>query len=155
MTVAEIVDQGVGSAEAGASVLHIQVRDEPTGRTVTDRSLCERVLNELNCRTDAVLQPITAAGRGMTVERRVLVVKLRRATATLNADKFNLVPYPVAALFDRMPAPRERGLQILVLRRKSGCGTLMESCRRRILGVEMPRLRPTSRPSEEKTEEER
>jgi uncharacterized protein (DUF849 family) len=97
ITVAEIVDEGVKAAEAGASVLHVHVREESSGRPVADLELFERVLHELKGRTDAVLQPTTGGGRGMTIEERGAVLKFRPEMATLNAGSINFGIFPVAA----------------------------------------------------------
>ena len=63
ITVEQIVEDGVAAAESGASVLHIHVREESTGRPVADLELFDRVLSQLKERTDAVLQPTTGGGR--------------------------------------------------------------------------------------------
>jgi uncharacterized protein (DUF849 family) len=97
VTVEQIVDEGVRAAEAGASVLHVHVREEATGRPVTDLDLFARVLGGLRERTAAVLQPTTGGGRGMTVEERASVLKFRPEMATFNAGSFNFGIYPVAA----------------------------------------------------------
>lgn len=96
VTVDEIVREGVEAAEAGAAVLHVHVREEATGRPVADLDLFERVLSGLRQHTDAVLQPTTGGGRGMTVEERARVLKFRPEMATFNAGSFNFGIYPVA-----------------------------------------------------------
>ena len=96
VTVDEIVDQGIKAVEAGASVLHLHVREEATGRPVADQELFCRLLASLAERTDAVLQPTTGGGRGMTVEERGAVLRLRPEMATLNAGSINFGLYPVA-----------------------------------------------------------
>lgn len=97
VTVDQIVEEGVRAAEAGACVLHVHVREESTGRPVTDLDLFAQVLERLKERTDAVLQPTTGGGRGMTVEERASVLKFRPEMATFNAGSFNFGIYPVAA----------------------------------------------------------
>ncbi|MBU8807750.1 3-keto-5-aminohexanoate cleavage protein [Mycolicibacterium goodii] len=97
ITVDEIVRAGVEAAEAGAAVLHVHVREESTGRPVADLDLFERVLTELKKNTDAVIQPTTGGGRGMTVAERASVLKFRPEMATFNAGSFNFGLFPVAA----------------------------------------------------------
>lgn len=97
ITVDQIVQEGVRAAEAGASVLHVHVREEETGRPVADLELFDRVLTALKKRTDAVLQPTTGGGRGMTVEERGSVLKFRPEMATFNAGSFNFGLFPVAS----------------------------------------------------------
>ena len=96
ITVDQIVEEGVRAAEAGASVLHVHVRAEETGRPVADLELFDRVLTELKRNTDAVLQPTTGGGRGMTVEERGSVLEFRPEMATLNAGSINFGLFPVA-----------------------------------------------------------
>lgn len=97
ITVEQIVEEGVRAAEAGAAVLHVHVREEGTGRPVADLELFDQVLTELKKHTDAVLQPTTGGGRGMTVQERGAVLKFRPEMATFNAGSFNFGLFPVAA----------------------------------------------------------
>ncbi len=97
ITVDQIVEAGISAAEAGAAVLHIHVREEATGRPVADIELFERVLRQLKERTDAVLQPTTGGGRGMTIQERAAIVpRFRPEMATLNAGSFNFGLFPIA-----------------------------------------------------------
>ncbi len=54
-------------------MVHIHVREESTSRPVADLDLFERVLTELSEHTDAVLQPTTGGGRGMTARPEIEV----------------------------------------------------------------------------------
>ena len=63
VTVAEIVEEGVRAAEAGAAVLHLHVGEEATGRPIQDVDLFAQVLSQLRERTDAVLHQRPAAAR--------------------------------------------------------------------------------------------
>lgn len=97
ITVDEIVDQGVRAAEAGAAVLHIHVREESTGRPVADSNLFQQVLKRLKDRTDAVLQPTTGGGRGMSIEERGAIIPMfEPEMATLNVGSFNFGLFPIA-----------------------------------------------------------
>ncbi|MBY4130134.1 3-keto-5-aminohexanoate cleavage protein [Rhodococcus fascians] len=97
VTVDQIVREGVRAAEAGASILHLHVREEATGKPVADLDLFDRLLTELKKETDAVLQPTTGGGRGMTIEERGSVLKFRPEMGTFNAGSFNFGIFPVAA----------------------------------------------------------
>lgn len=97
ITVDQIVEEGVSATEAGAAVLHIHVREEATGRPVADIELFEQVLSRLKERTDAVLQPTTGGGRGMTIQERAAIVpRFRPEMATLNAGSFNFGLFTIA-----------------------------------------------------------
>lgn len=97
ITIDQIVEEGVRAAEAGAAILHLHVRDEATGMPVADQDLFRRLLTALRERTDAVLQPTTGGGRGMTIQERGAVLGFRPEMATFNAGSFNFGIYPVAA----------------------------------------------------------
>jgi uncharacterized protein (DUF849 family) len=95
ITVDQIIESGLEAAKAGAAVLHLHVRDERTGRPVADEDLFSRALKGLAAETDAVLQPTTGGGRGMTLAERGSVLELAPEMATLNAGSFNFGLYPI------------------------------------------------------------
>ena len=97
VTPAEIIEAGVRAHEAGAAILHIHVREPSTGRPAADLELFEEVLGGLRARCDAILQPTTGGGVGMTIEQRVRVVQaLQPEMATFNSGSFNFGLYPIA-----------------------------------------------------------
>jgi uncharacterized protein (DUF849 family) len=90
VTPAEIVDAGVAARAAGAAILHIHVRDPDTGRPVSDLGLFREVLTGLGERCDAILQPTSGGGVGMTIaERARVVTECRPEMATFNCGSFN------------------------------------------------------------------
>jgi len=90
VTPAEIVDSGVAAHAAGAAVLHIHVREPETGRPVSDLGLFREVLTGLAEGCDAILQPTTGGGVGMTIDERARVVsECRPEMATFNCGSFN------------------------------------------------------------------
>jgi uncharacterized protein (DUF849 family) len=90
VTPEEIVASGVAAAEAGAAILHIHVRDPETGRPVADLGLFREVLAGLREGCDAILQPTSGGGVGMTIEERARVVtECRPEMATFNCGSFN------------------------------------------------------------------
>jgi uncharacterized protein (DUF849 family) len=90
VTPAEIVDSGVAAHAAGAAILHIHVRDPETGKPASDLGLFREVLAGLGERCDAILQPTSGGGVGMTVAERARVVsECRPEMATFNCGSFN------------------------------------------------------------------
>ncbi len=86
----EIVQSGIAAREAGAAILHVHVRDPETGRPSADLGLFTEVVDALRERTDAIVQPTTGGGVGMTIEERARVVTaLRPEMATFNTGSFN------------------------------------------------------------------
>ena len=108
VTVEEIVSAGVEACEAGAAVLHIHVREPDTGRPSADLDLFAQVLGGLRERCDAILQPTTGGGVGMSIsERGAVLPRFRPEMATFNAGSINFGIFPVARR-DLPFAPWER-----------------------------------------------
>jgi uncharacterized protein (DUF849 family) len=90
LTPEEIVDSAVAAHAAGAAIVHIHVREPRTGRPVSDLGLFKEVLAGIGERCDAIVQPTTGGGVGMTIEERARVVtECRPEMATLNCGSFN------------------------------------------------------------------
>ncbi len=86
----EIVEAAVGAHAAGAAIVHIHVRDPETGRPSADLGLFREVLGAIGERCDAIVQPTTGGGVGMTIEERGRVVtECRPEMATFNCGSFN------------------------------------------------------------------
>lgn len=71
ITPEEIADEAVAAAEAGASIVHIHVRDPETGKPVTDLDLFEEIAADISSRCDAIIQPTTGGAPTMAPEERV------------------------------------------------------------------------------------
>jgi uncharacterized protein (DUF849 family) len=90
ITPEEIVDSAVEAHAAGAAIVHIHVREPETGRPSADLGLFRAVLAGIGERCDAIVQPTTGGGVGMTIEERARVVtELRPQMATFNCGSFN------------------------------------------------------------------
>jgi len=86
----EIVASGIAAREAGAAILHVHVRDPESGRPSADLGLFTEVVTRLRDETDAIVQPTTGGGVGMTIDERARVVtELRPELATFNTGSFN------------------------------------------------------------------
>jgi uncharacterized protein (DUF849 family) len=90
VTPEQIVDSAVEANAAGAAIVHIHVREPDTGRPSADLGLFREVLTAIGERCDAIVQPTTGGGVGMTIEERARVVtELRPQMATFNCGSFN------------------------------------------------------------------
>jgi len=90
ITPEDIVDSAVEASEAGAAIVHVHVRDPETGRPAADLGLFREVLGAIGERCDAIVQPTTGGGVGMTIEERGRVVtECRPEMATFNVGSFN------------------------------------------------------------------
>lgn len=96
VTPEQIVADGIAAWEAGASILHLHVRDPETGAPSADQDLFAEVLGGLSAATDAVLQPTTGGGIGMTMAQRTAVLpRFRPEMATFNAGSLNFGLFPL------------------------------------------------------------
>jgi uncharacterized protein (DUF849 family) len=90
VTPEEIVESAVAAHAAGAAIVHVHVREPGTGRPVADLGLFREVLAGIGERCDAIVQPTTGGGVGMTIEERGRVVtECRPEMATFNCGSFN------------------------------------------------------------------
>jgi uncharacterized protein (DUF849 family) len=90
VTPQEIIDSAVAANAAGAAIVHIHVRDPETGRPSADLGLFKEVLAGIGERCDAIVQPTTGGGVGMTIDERARVVtEVRPEMATFNCGSFN------------------------------------------------------------------
>jgi 3,5-dioxohexanoate:acetyl-CoA acetone transferase len=90
VTPEEIVDSAVEAHAAGAAIVHVHVRDPETGRPSADLRLFKEVLAGIGERCDAIVQPTTGGGVGMTIEERARVLReCRPEMATFNTGSFN------------------------------------------------------------------
>jgi uncharacterized protein (DUF849 family) len=90
VTPEEIVDSAVAAHAAGAAIVHLHVRDPETGRPAADLGLFREVIAGVRERCDAIVQPTSGGGVGMTIEERARVVtECRPEMATFNCGSFN------------------------------------------------------------------
>ena len=90
VTPQEIVESAVGANAAGAAIVHLHVREPGTGRPIADLGLFKEVLAGIGERCDAIAQPTSGGGVGMTIEERARVVtECRPEMATFNCGSFN------------------------------------------------------------------
>ncbi|MEM2346621.1 MAG: 3-keto-5-aminohexanoate cleavage protein [Archaeoglobaceae archaeon] len=90
ITPEQIIEEAIKAAEAGASIVHIHVRDPVTGRPSSDINLFKKVLSGIKEKSDVVICPTTGGGLGMTVEERLRVVsELKPEIASFNMGSMN------------------------------------------------------------------
>ena len=90
VTPEQIASSAIDAAKAGAAIVHIHVRDPETGRPSADLGLFREVLAGIGERCDAIVQPTTGGGVGMTIDERARVVtECRPEMATFNCGSFN------------------------------------------------------------------
>ena len=90
VTPQEIVDSAVEAHSAGAAIVHVHVREPETGRPIADLGLFKEVISGIRERCDAIVQPTTGGGVGMTIDERARVLReVGPEMATFNVGSFN------------------------------------------------------------------
>jgi uncharacterized protein (DUF849 family) len=90
VTPEQIIDSAVAAHGAGAAIVHLHVREPETGRPVSDLGLFKEVIAGIGERCDAIVQPTSGGGVGMSIDERARVVtECRPEMATFNCGSFN------------------------------------------------------------------
>jgi 3-keto-5-aminohexanoate cleavage enzyme len=92
----EIATQAIESWEAGASVVHLHVRDPATGRPTHSVALFEQVITIIRERCDVIINTSTGGGPGMSLEDRIGIIptlasdsRVKPEMASLNCGSVN------------------------------------------------------------------
>jgi 3-keto-5-aminohexanoate cleavage enzyme len=88
VTADEIAAQAEEVREAGASIVHLHVRDE-NGHPSQDRSLYQEAIEKIQKRTDLIVQVSTGGAVGMSPDERLQPLSLRPEMATLTTGTVN------------------------------------------------------------------
>lgn len=89
ITPAEIIETGIRCESAGASIIHVHVRDLADESASTDYKLFEQVYNGLKAETNLIIQISTGGRAGMAYEDRSERLKLRPEMASLTTGSVN------------------------------------------------------------------
>jgi 3-keto-5-aminohexanoate cleavage enzyme len=113
ITADELAAEAERCAQAGASVIHLHVRNDD-GTPTQDRALFEKAIRAIRARCDAIVQTTTGGAVGMSADERAQPLLCNPEMATLNAGSLNfgddvfLNPFPMVREFARRM--RERGI---------------------------------------------
>lgn len=92
----EIADSAIEAANAGASIVHLHVRDPMTGKPTQDAELFKKVLAKIKGSSDVIANITTGGSPVMTVEERMQpVLKLKPELASLNMGSMNFGLFPM------------------------------------------------------------
>jgi len=95
ITPAEIAEQSIAAAEAGASIIHLHARDPNDGRPSPDPKLFMQFLPVIKQSTDAVINITTGGGLGMTLDERLaapLQASPEMCSLNMGSMNFNIAP---------------------------------------------------------------
>ncbi|MGM0590451.1 MAG: 3-keto-5-aminohexanoate cleavage protein [Halobacteriota archaeon] len=105
----EIAAEAIDAAEAGASIVHIHVRDPQTGEPITDLDLFREVAEQIHEASDVVVQPTTGGAPTMAPRERIRVVpELEPEMASCNMGSINFGLYPLLEKYDEFDHEWER-----------------------------------------------
>jgi 3-keto-5-aminohexanoate cleavage enzyme len=97
ITPRQIIEAAVECYEAGASIIHLHVRDSE-GNATQDAQLFREVVAGIRARCDVITQVSTGGAVGMTAEERLQSIECRPDMATLTTGSVNLASSPTALL---------------------------------------------------------
>jgi uncharacterized protein (DUF849 family) len=110
ITAEQIASEAIAAAEAGASIVHLHVRDEETGEPITDLDLFREVAERVAAGCDAVVQPTTGGAPTMAPEERIRVVpELEPEMASCNMGSINFGLYQLVEKYDEFEYDWEAG----------------------------------------------
>lgn len=93
----EIIEHGIGAAEAGAAILHLHARHPKTGQPSSDTADFMAFLPSLHQATDAVLNISTGGSAVMTLDQRLAAPKRAEPEmCSLNMGTMNFALYQAA-----------------------------------------------------------
>jgi uncharacterized protein (DUF849 family) len=100
VTPAEIAEQAIAAAEAGAAILHLHARNPADGKPTPDPNVFMQFLPQIKEACDAVVNITTGGGQGMTLDER-LAAALRASPelCSMNMGTMNFGMYPMAARY--------------------------------------------------------
>lgn len=91
VTPEEIGEEAYRCYNAGASIIHLHVRDKQ-GRPTQDRETFRRAIEEIEKRCNVIVQVSTGGAVGMSAEERMQPLELRPEMATLTTGTCNFGP---------------------------------------------------------------
>ncbi len=92
ITAQEIAQSGIEAWKAGASVLHVHVRDPKTGLGAQDYSIFKEVVDRVRSETDAILCLTTSGipGRNLQFEERLVPLAFKPELVSFDAGSVNM-----------------------------------------------------------------
>jgi uncharacterized protein (DUF849 family) len=85
----QIIDNAVGAAEAGASIVHVHARKED-GEPTADHQIFGDILASIHEKSNVIIGITTGGAQGMTVEERLAVIpKFQPEIASANGGSIN------------------------------------------------------------------
>jgi uncharacterized protein (DUF849 family) len=95
ITPAQIAQEAIGAAQAGAAIVHLHARDPSDGRPSPSPELFKAFLPRIKAGCDAVINITTGGGQNMTVQQRLeCALDCQPEMCSLNMGSMNFGLYP-------------------------------------------------------------
>ena len=109
VTAAQIADQAIAAAQAGAAILHLHARNPETGHPSADPAHWAGFLPRIKAGSDAVINMTTGGSAIMTLDQRLAAPKaMAPEMCSLNMGSMNFALYPMAARIKTWLHPWEK-----------------------------------------------
>ena len=143
VTPAQIAEQSIEAARAGAAIVHLHARDPGDGRPTPDPDVFRQFLPQIKQETDVILNITTGGGHGMTVQERLAAaMSVQPEMCSLNMGSMNfglfqLLPRYKTWKYDWEPKQLEttrdyifkntfKDIETILEQLGQGCGTRFE-----------------------------
>ena len=108
VTPAQIAEQAVGAANAGAAIVHLHARVPETGEPTGSADVFAQFLPVIKRQTDAVINITTGGSPAMSVQDRLAgAVRFQPEMCSLNMGTMNFAIFPAAKRFKQWKHPWE------------------------------------------------
>lgn len=98
LTTADIKDQALEAAEAGAAILHLHARNPGDGRPTPSPDVFREFVPAIAAETDAVINISTGGSTRMTLDERLAYARVAKPEmCSLNMGSMNFSLHPIAA----------------------------------------------------------
>jgi uncharacterized protein (DUF849 family) len=114
LTPAQIIEESVAAAEAGAAVLHLHARNPADGSPTADPEVFMQFLPQIRARCDAIINITTGGGPGMTLEERLAAPeRISPEMTSLNLGTMNFAGFMALEKLPSLQHEWERGYQAI------------------------------------------
>lgn len=109
ITPAEIAEQSIAAAQAGAAILHLHARSPDDGRPTADPDVYNQFIPVIQQATNAIINITTGGAPTMTIDDRLAAaVRFRPELCSLNMGSMNFAAFPAAKRYTRWKHPWEQ-----------------------------------------------
>ena len=117
LTPAQIIEESVAAAGAGATVLHLHARNPADGSPTADPEVFMQFLPQIRARCDAIINITTGGGPGMSLEERLAAPeRVSPEMTSLNLGTMNFAGFMALEKLPKLEHEWERGYRDIARR---------------------------------------